>query len=234
MSMPEHATPVLRITDEGDALAFYRRLGFEVEWEHRFADDLPLFASIRRGGWHLFLSGHAGDAPLHGLVYLHSGDVDAVYEAWSAEGLGEPPTDQPYGMRELSVTDPAGNRLRVGTPLSTEQPPRRDRSDLARECYGAYESGDRRAVEELLTDDFTFFSPPDPGIDRDAYFERCWPNSERIQAFEFKRMAESGDEVLLTYEATRADGSRFCNTEVLTFDGDKICRAEVYFGWELD
>ena len=88
-------------------------------------------------------------------------------------------------------------------------------------------------VEEHLTDDFTFFSPPDPGIDRALYFERCWPNSELIESFEFKRLFELGDEVVVTYESTKTDGNRFRNTEILTFDGDKICKAEVYFGWDL-
>jgi ketosteroid isomerase-like protein len=109
-----------------------------------------------------------------------------------------------------------------------------DRLRLARQSYGAYESGDRGVIEALLADDFTFYSPPDPGIDRHAYFERCWPNAETIDAFDFKRLVEVGDdEVLVTYEATRADGSRFRNTEVLTFRGEQICRAEVYFGWNL-
>jgi ketosteroid isomerase-like protein len=109
-----------------------------------------------------------------------------------------------------------------------------DRLKLARDSYGAYESGDRRIMEELLTDDFTFYSPPDPGIDRAAYFERCWPNAELIESFEFKRLLEAGDEVVVTYESTKTDGKRFRNTEVLTFEGDKICRAEVYFGWDLE
>ena len=109
-----------------------------------------------------------------------------------------------------------------------------DRLKIARDCYGAYESGDRRAVEPLLADDFTFFSPADVGIDRATYFERCWPNAELIEAFEFKRLIESGDEVVVTYESTKTDSKRFRNTEVLTFAGDKICRAEVYFGWDLD
>ena len=47
------------------------------------------------------------------------------------------------------------------------------------------------------------------------------------------RIAESGDEVIVTYEATRTDGSRFRNTEVLTFAADKLIRSEVYFGWNL-
>jgi ketosteroid isomerase-like protein len=109
-----------------------------------------------------------------------------------------------------------------------------DREQLVRDLYGAYESGDRGIVEELLTDDFTFYSPPDPGIDRTRYFERCWPNSELIESFEFKRLIESGDEVVVTYESTKTDGNRFRNTEVLTFAGDKLARAEVYFGWNLE
>ena len=77
-------------------------------------------------------------------------------------------------------------------------------------------------VERLIADEgFVFFSPPDPGIDREAYFERCWPNSETIDGFEFKRLLEIGDdEVLVTYESTKTDGRRFRNTEILTFDGD--------------
>jgi ketosteroid isomerase-like protein len=109
-----------------------------------------------------------------------------------------------------------------------------DRLQLARDIYGAYASGDRSVVERLLADDFTFFSPPDPGIDLATYWERCWPNAGTTSAFDFVRLVElPGDEVLVTYELTKTDGGRFRNTEVLTFDGEKICRAEVYFGWDL-
>lgn len=109
-----------------------------------------------------------------------------------------------------------------------------DRPQLARAVYAAYESGDRSAIAGLLSDDFEFFSPPDPGIDRTAYFERCWPNNENIGSFEFTRLIESGEEVVVTYECTRTDGTRFRNTEILTFEGDRLRRAEVYFGWDLD
>jgi ketosteroid isomerase-like protein len=108
-----------------------------------------------------------------------------------------------------------------------------DRLQIARDCYAAYESGDRNLLEGHLADDFTFFSPPDPGIDRAAYFDRCWPNAETIRSYDFKRLVEVGDEVLVTYEATRTDGSRFRNTEILTFAGDQVRRVEVYFGWDL-
>jgi ketosteroid isomerase-like protein len=107
------------------------------------------------------------------------------------------------------------------------------RADIVRACYGAYESGDRDVLERHLADDLTFFSPPDPGIDRRTYFERCWPNAELIESFRFDRLIESGDEVIVTYETRKTDGSRFANTEILTFTGQQISRVEVYFGWTL-
>jgi ketosteroid isomerase-like protein len=108
-----------------------------------------------------------------------------------------------------------------------------DRKQLAREMYLAFARGDRQTVESLLSDDFTFFSPYDVGIDRAAYFERCWPNSETLASFSFVRVVEAGDEVIVTYESTKSDGRRFRNTEVLTFAGEQLGKAEVYFGWDL-
>ncbi len=108
------------------------------------------------------------------------------------------------------------------------------RIEIARDCFRAYETSERHLVEQHLSDDFTFYSPPDPGIDRATYFERCWPTAGRIAQFEFKRLFEQGDEVIVTYESTRTDGGRFRNTEVLTFDRDKVRVVEVYFGWDLE
>jgi ketosteroid isomerase-like protein len=107
------------------------------------------------------------------------------------------------------------------------------RVELARQSYRAYETGDRSLLEPLLTDDFAFFAPPDPGIDLATYWERCWPNADLIEAFELVRLIEDGDEVVVTYESTKTTGERFRNTEVLTFRGEQIRRAEVYFGWDL-
>ena len=112
--------------------------------------------------------------------------------------------------------------------------PAEDHIQLARASYGAYETGDRAAIEALIADDFTFWSPQDDGIDRATYLERCWPNHKHLARFEFKRLHDlGGGEVLVTYEAERTDGARFRNTEVLTFDGGRLTRAEVYFGWNL-
>jgi hypothetical protein len=109
----------------------------------------------------------------------------------------------------------------------------RDRRQHAREIYLAFASGDRDVVERSFTDDFTFSSPVDVALDREGYFERCWPGAGQGQEFEFVRVIESGDEVIVTYEVKHADGHVGRNTEVLTFRGDKVCRTEVYFGWNV-
>jgi ketosteroid isomerase-like protein len=108
------------------------------------------------------------------------------------------------------------------------------KTSLARELYLAFAAGDRDAVEGLLSEDFEFSSPVDPALDRAGFFERCWPGAGQGQEFEFARMVVSGDEVIVTYELTHRDGRRGRNTEVLTFRGERISRAEVYFGWNLE
>jgi hypothetical protein len=108
-----------------------------------------------------------------------------------------------------------------------------DRKHLARQLYAAFSAGDRPFFEQHLSDDLVFSSPPDPLLDRGGYFERCWPGAGLGQEFNFVRVIESGDEVVVTYESRRPDGGGGRNTEILTFDGDKISRVEVYFGWDL-
>ena len=105
----EEAIPILRVSDAAAAVAWYGRLGYEQEWEHRFGPDFPAFVSIARpGGARLFLSEHEGDARPDTLVYLRVTDLDAV--AASCDLTVEV---QPWG-REVEVRDPDGNRLRIG------------------------------------------------------------------------------------------------------------------------
>lgn len=108
-----------------------------------------------------------------------------------------------------------------------------DRVNHTRKLYLAFGAGDRDVVDGILADTFTFSSPVDVGLDRAGYFERCWPGAGRGQRFEFVRIVESGDDVIVTYEMTGRDGGRGRNTEILTFVGDRIAGAEVYFGWDV-
>jgi catechol 2,3-dioxygenase-like lactoylglutathione lyase family enzyme len=103
-------TPVLRAHDAHASAQWYARLGFEIEFEHRFEPGLPLFVGLRAGDCELFVSEHLGDAPENGLVYVHVDDVDAI-----AADFGVDAEDMPWGMREVELADPAGNRIRIGS-----------------------------------------------------------------------------------------------------------------------
>ncbi len=108
--MREEAIPVLRTRDALRSVAWYERLGFQKEWEHRFEPGFPLFVSIARGDARLFLSEHAGDAHPNMLVYMRVADIDAVAAEFGTEVI-----EQPWA-REVALRDPDGNRLRIGTP----------------------------------------------------------------------------------------------------------------------
>jgi hypothetical protein len=111
--------------------------------------------------------------------------------------------------------------------------PDKDRLQRARDLYLAFAAADRETVESILAEQFRFSSPIDVGLDRAGFFERCWPGAGQGQRFEFVRLVESGDEVIVTYELIKPDGGRGRNSEVLTFDGERVIEAEVYFGWDL-
>jgi len=105
--------PFLRVADAEASADWYARLGFTIDWRHRFAPHLPLFVSMSNGEGQLFLSEHTGDARPDTLLYLYVEDVDDVAAAFG----GEVQTAE-YGMRELEIVDPDGNRLRIGSPVA--------------------------------------------------------------------------------------------------------------------
>ncbi len=107
--MTEQVVPVLRVADAARAVAWYERLGFEKQWEHRFEPALPAFVSIARGEVRLFLSEHTGDARPDTLVYMFVEDVDAIAREFGVEVEVAP------WAREIELRDPDGNRLRIGT-----------------------------------------------------------------------------------------------------------------------
>ena len=107
-------------------------------------------------------------------------------------------------------------------------------TDIARQCYRAYETRDRKLLESVLADDFIFSSPRDDYIDRATYFARCWPNSDKMRKFTFEFLAEQGSEVVVRYVLELTDGSRFRNMETLRFAGDKIAAVDVYFGRTIE
>jgi len=106
--MPEEIVPVLYTKDAHETAKWYERLGFVVEGEHQFAPNLPYYLFLARGGIHLHLSEHKGDAKPNTLLYFYVHDVDSIASEFEAKVI-----DQPWA-REIQLTDPDGNRLRIG------------------------------------------------------------------------------------------------------------------------
>ncbi len=109
----------------------------------------------------------------------------------------------------------------------------KDNIALVRANYEAYVNKDRALLERTLAEDFHFTSPLDNYIDRETYFERCWPNSAQAEHFEFIHLVPAGDQVFVTYEGFTSSGHRFRNTEIVTVRDGQVVEVEVYFGWSI-
>ena len=119
--MVQLVTPQLRSTNWTRTKAFYvDGLGFGIDWEHQFAPGMPTFAQVTLNGRSLFLSEHAGDCQPGGAAYIVLDDIDAFYMTIKTRGVrvDDPPQDAPWGVREMSLVDPDGNRLRFANPQS--------------------------------------------------------------------------------------------------------------------
>ena len=108
--------PVLRIFDEQLARDFYARyLGFEIEFEHRYADDYPLHIGSSLSGCKLHLTEHHGDCSPVAKVRIPNANVTTFCKSLSQKdtrfvkpGGGRM---MPWGMKECTLTDPFGNKL---------------------------------------------------------------------------------------------------------------------------
>jgi uncharacterized glyoxalase superfamily protein PhnB len=114
-------TPILRVTDLAASLDYYTRvLGFTLNWRD---DDGNAFASVTRGRCNLFLSvgdqGHSGS-----WVWIAASDADALCEELRTRGakVRHPPTNYPWGSREVHVEDLDGNVLRLGSENKPGEP----------------------------------------------------------------------------------------------------------------
>jgi ketosteroid isomerase-like protein len=79
-------------------------------------------------------------------------------------------------------------------------------TEVAKALYSAYASSDRAAAERLVAKDFHFTSPLDNRLNRETYFEHCWPNNGTTASFDFIHVVENGNRVFVTYELTAKDG----------------------------
>lgn len=105
-----------------------------------------------------------------------------------------------------------------------------EEESMIRMAFDAYIRKDRTLIESLLADDFHFTSPYDDHIDRDEYFEHCWPGSEKMKSINVISVAVSDEEVLAHYEVEMKDGSHFKNVDSFVIRDGMIVSQEAYFG----
>lgn len=116
----ERTLPVLRMFSLEKTKEFYLDfLGFKIDWEHRFDGDAPLYMQVSRGGTALHLSEHFGDGVPGSAVYFYMKGIEEFHREISAKNYRHAKPgilDQEWGMREIMITDPSGNKLRFGEP----------------------------------------------------------------------------------------------------------------------
>ena len=113
--------PILPYRDAEVTAAFWTSLGFHVV--DATPGDAAYLIAVRDGA-ELHFVGNPDVDPSAGWFrcYVAVDDVDALHVEWSRLGLGsegpsslQPPTDMPWGLREMWLTDPDGTVVRLAT-----------------------------------------------------------------------------------------------------------------------
>lgn len=108
-------------------------------------------------------------------------------------------------------------------------------TDTIRRMFEAYLAGDAPTALRLLGEDFTFTSPQDDRISRDAFMERCFPTAERVAWQEILQLAPAGhDAVFIMYEYELRTGERHRNTEYSVLRNGQLVETHVFFGGRYD
>src|SRR3954447_18425256 len=121
--MDESAVPILPSRDLHTTLAFYERLGFELQGApiERFR-----YLIVARGTvmLHFFDAPDVDPLSTASMAYVYVRDADALHDEWARIGVPTdpetgsrlmPPWDTEYGLREFALVDPSGNLLRLGS-----------------------------------------------------------------------------------------------------------------------
>jgi uncharacterized glyoxalase superfamily protein PhnB len=118
--------PILRIFSVEKAKEFYvDYLGFSVDWEHRFEENMPAYLQVSRDGLTLHLSEHHGDCCPGSTVFVWMTGIEEFHRQLSAKNYKylRPGIETTfYGAKCVQVIDPFGNRIRFNEDLKTDKP----------------------------------------------------------------------------------------------------------------
>jgi len=88
----------IRVRKAADAVAWYARMGFRQEWEHRYEPGFPAFVSIARGNIPLFLFEHEAMLARPHSSICESTDVRSIAKEFSVEAQ-----ESPWGTCEIAM-----------------------------------------------------------------------------------------------------------------------------------
>lgn len=127
----KHITPILNVSDMEKSFAWFKALGWEKCWDW---GSPPTFGAVGSGECEIFMcldgQGHRQDSagPLieTGGVWMSIwvDDVDNIHRTCLANGIEVtwPPTDEPWGVREMHVRHPDGHVFRISQSSEGEKP----------------------------------------------------------------------------------------------------------------
>ncbi|SRR5258706_5007875 len=130
-------TPILNVSNIQESFAWFEKFGWKKGWDW---GEPPTFGGVCSGEAEIFLCqdgqggrgrsdvpqtfGEAGDESGDKGVWMSIwvDDVDAIHASCLAQGLeiAWPPTDEPWGVREMHVRHPDGHVFRVSQSLEEE------------------------------------------------------------------------------------------------------------------
>lgn len=130
-------TPILNVSDLGKSFAWFEELGWKKCWDW---GDPPTFGSVGSGECEIFLflcrdaqggRGNGGVKSTFGpggsqtadrgvWMSIWVDDVDEVHRRCLERGLDVafPPTDMPWGVREMHVRHPDGHVFRISRGIA--------------------------------------------------------------------------------------------------------------------
>jgi len=107
--------PILRSFDEAKAKEFYVDfLGFQIDWEHRFEDNTPLYMQLSKDSCIIHLSEHHGDSSPGASLRILTPDLNGYQQLLLEKQYKNARPgiqDMPWGTRDMAISDPFGNKL---------------------------------------------------------------------------------------------------------------------------
>ena len=103
-------------------------------------------------------------------------------------------------------------------------------SDVIRTYFTVSLAGDKNALEEGLSDDFTFTSPSDNHISKATFFEKYFSGRTQFRVHRIEQLFTQNNEASVRYAAELMDGTTFRNMEYIRVEGNKIKEVELYVG----